>query len=174
MMSNNCRVVPKRTHPCSPRSSFSWQLPKQPSSPSKILTIQSNRQTQRSSYPTSKLSSRLPSQTRPDLIFCRLSLLKKPSTPLRLSPTDTLKLTFQIVEEDTKAGVRPHQTFLRFYDDVSGEEGIQPVRVTPGGKAKFELVCPVSLLMTHPSLIQPARRAWPGPRPRFHPHPTRR
>ncbi|KAH7922761.1 hypothetical protein BV22DRAFT_1094055 [Leucogyrophana mollusca] len=68
-----------------------------------------------------------------------LSLTKKPE-PLTLSPTDTLKLTFQITTdgEDGK-GVQPHQTFLRFYDAVSGEEGIQPVRVTPGGKAKFEL-----------------------------------
>ncbi|KAF9236655.1 hypothetical protein BU15DRAFT_89052 [Melanogaster broomeanus] len=59
-----------------------------------------------------------------------LSLTEKPE-PLTLGASDTLKLTFQ--------GVQPHQTFLRFYDSVSGEEGIQPVRVTPGGKAKFEL-----------------------------------
>ncbi|KAI1786739.1 oligosaccharyl transferase delta subunit [Ganoderma leucocontextum] len=67
-----------------------------------------------------------------------LSLAVKVPAPLRLGPTDTLKLTFQIVDEDGK-GVQPHQTFLRFYDAVTGEEGIQPVKVTPGGKAKFEL-----------------------------------
>lgn len=36
--------------------------------------------------------------------------------------------------------MQPHQTFLRFFDPKTHEEGIQPVRVTPGGKAKFELV----------------------------------
>ena len=50
-----------------------------------------------------------------------------------------LKVTFQVLDADGK-GVQPHQTFLRFYDAVSGEEGIQPVKVTAGGKAKFELV----------------------------------
>ncbi|KAI6020002.1 Oligosaccharyltransferase subunit Ribophorin II-domain-containing protein [Pisolithus orientalis] len=67
-----------------------------------------------------------------------LSLTEKPE-PLKLEPSDTLKLTFQITEKSEGKGVQPHQTFLRFYDSVSGEEGIQPVRVTPGGKAKFEL-----------------------------------
>lgn len=51
-----------------------------------------------------------------------------------------LKLTFQVVDKEGGKGVQPHQTFLRFYDEVMGEEGIQPVKVTPGGKAKFELV----------------------------------
>ncbi|KAI6124426.1 hypothetical protein EDD16DRAFT_1561674 [Pisolithus croceorrhizus] len=67
-----------------------------------------------------------------------LSLAEKPE-PLKLGPSDTLKLTFQITENSEGKGVQPHQTFLRFYDSASGEEGIQPVRVTPGGKAKFEL-----------------------------------
>ncbi|EIW78380.1 oligosaccharyl transferase delta subunit [Coniophora puteana RWD-64-598 SS2] len=68
-----------------------------------------------------------------------LSLTQK-SESLTLGPTDTLKLTFQLTEgtPDGK-GVQPHQTFLRFYDAASGEEGIQPVRVSSGGKAKFEL-----------------------------------
>jgi oligosaccharyltransferase complex subunit delta (ribophorin II) len=69
-----------------------------------------------------------------------ISLDKKPE-PLRLSSTDVLKLTFQVAEgKKGGKGVQPHQTFLRFYDEASGEEGIQPVRVTAGGKAKFELV----------------------------------
>ncbi|EJC99366.1 oligosaccharyl transferase delta subunit [Fomitiporia mediterranea MF3/22] len=65
---------------------------------------------------------------------------KLPSTPLALGPTDRLKLTFSITEKgkDSK-GVQPHQTFLRFYDETTGEEGIQPIRVNSGGKAKFEL-----------------------------------
>lgn len=72
-------------------------------------------------------------------LIIRISLGRKPSTPVDLSQTDTLKLTFQVFD-DTDKGVQPHQTFLRFYDEKSGEEGIQPVRVTLGGKAKFELV----------------------------------
>jgi oligosaccharyltransferase complex subunit delta (ribophorin II) len=67
-----------------------------------------------------------------------ITLDKKPA-PLTLSPSDTLKLSFQVVEAESEKGVQPHQTFLRFYDEASGEEGIQPVRVTAGGKVKFDL-----------------------------------
>jgi len=77
------------------------------------------------------------------------SLSTKKPEPLTLGPSDTLKLTFQITESDHGNGVQPHQTFLRFYDNLSGEEGIQPVRVTAGGKAKFELN------MAHPPLSLP-------------------
>ncbi|KAF8995584.1 oligosaccharyl transferase delta subunit [Cyathus striatus] len=68
-----------------------------------------------------------------------LSLTQKPSPAITLNTTGTLKVTFQVVDKDSGNGVQPHQTFLRFYDAKSGEEGIQPVRVTAGGKAKFEL-----------------------------------
>ncbi|KAI0090349.1 Oligosaccharyltransferase subunit Ribophorin II-domain-containing protein [Irpex rosettiformis] len=67
-----------------------------------------------------------------------ISLKQRPE-PLKLAPTDVLKLSFQVVEKDGEKGVQPHQTFLRFFDAVSGEEGIQPVRVSSSGKAKFEL-----------------------------------
>ena len=83
------------------------------------------------------------------MISHRISLENKPSTVVDLSRTDILKITFQVVN-DGDEGVQPHQTFLRFYDEKSGEEGIQPIRVTAGGKAKFELVChpfPPILLM---------------------------
>jgi len=60
-------------------------------------------------------------------------------SPLTLGPADTLRISFQVVEEGKGTGVQPHQTFLRFYDPLSGEEGIQPVRVASSGKAKFEL-----------------------------------
>ncbi len=69
----------------------------------------------------------------------RISLQKRPD-PVVLGTSDTLKLTFQVTEETTENGVQPHQTFLRFFDSTTGEEGIQPVKVTPSGKAKFELV----------------------------------
>jgi len=67
-----------------------------------------------------------------------LSVSKPLKTPVTLGPTDTLKLTFTVATDDGKA-VQPHQTFLRFYDEVSGEEGVQPVRVSSSGKGKFEL-----------------------------------
>ena len=79
------------------------------------------------------------------LCLCRLSTARKPSA-LSLGPKDVLKVTFQVVDEEGK-GVQPHQTFLRFYDEVSGEEGVQPVKVTAGGKAKFELVSHVVRMM---------------------------
>lgn len=59
---------------------------------------------------------------------------------MELGEKDTLKISFQITDQATGSGVQPHQTFLRFYDEKSNEEGVQPVRVTPSGKAKFELV----------------------------------
>jgi len=67
-----------------------------------------------------------------------ITLDKKPA-PLTLSSSDVLKLSFQVVEAEGGKGVQPHQTFLRFYDEASGEEGIQPIRVTTAGKAKFDL-----------------------------------
>ena len=57
-----------------------------------------------------------------------------------LGSSDVLKLTFTVAEKENDKGVQPHQTFLRFYDETTGEEGIQPIRVSPAGKAKFELV----------------------------------
>ena len=62
--------------------------------------------------------------------------------PIQLGSTDTLKFSFTVVAKDQgeAKGVQPHQTFLRFLDKNSGEEGIVPVRVASTGKAKFELV----------------------------------
>jgi hypothetical protein len=54
------------------------------------------------------------------------------SAPLEPSPTETLKLTFQIVDEHRKVALRPHQTIPRSYYDVSGEEVNQPIHITPG------------------------------------------
>jgi oligosaccharyltransferase complex subunit delta (ribophorin II) len=68
-----------------------------------------------------------------------LSLLRNIDIPVQLSATDTLKITFQVLEKDGGKGVQPHQTFLRFYDKQTGEEGIQPLRVSPSGKVKYEL-----------------------------------
>lgn len=68
-----------------------------------------------------------------------ISLAPKSEVSVVLNASDTLKLTFQVVEKDEGKGVQPHQTFLRFFDEDSGEEGIQPVKTTSAGKAKFEL-----------------------------------
>lgn len=70
-----------------------------------------------------------------------LSLKQKASTPVRISGKETLRISFQVVDKESGKGFQPHQTFLRFFDEKNNEEGIQPVRVTPGGKAKFDLVC---------------------------------
>ncbi|KAF7306749.1 Dolichyl-diphosphooligosaccharide--protein glycosyltransferase subunit 2 [Mycena indigotica] len=75
--------------------------------------------------------------------------------PLTLGATDSLKLTFTVVKEDTTDGVQPLQTFLRFYDRVSGEEGIQPLRVTPSGKSKFELNMAKPLPSIPPTTTEP-------------------
>ena len=87
-----------------------------------------------------------------------ISLAHKPSPALSLGSSDTLKLTFQIVDEDGK-GVQPHQTFLRFHDPITGEEGVQPVKVTSGGKAKFELVRSLNHVPAPPSELV-RRRTW--------------
>ncbi|THV03244.1 oligosaccharyl transferase delta subunit [Dendrothele bispora CBS 962.96] len=91
-----------------------------------ILTLQS---------PKFTISSKNGDQLRSEPI----SMTQKPSPPLQLSPADTLKLSFQIVDKDNGKAVQPQQVFLRFYDEESGEEGIQPLRVASTGKVKFEL-----------------------------------
>ncbi|EKM76800.1 hypothetical protein AGABI1DRAFT_78257 [Agaricus bisporus var. burnettii JB137-S8] len=68
-----------------------------------------------------------------------ISLTQKSRNPVFLNATDTLKVTFQVVDKESGEGTQPHQTFLRFYDATTDEEGIQPIRVTQGGKAKLEL-----------------------------------
>lgn len=69
--------------------------------------------------------------------------LARPIPPLNLTAKDTLRLTFTIFtknEAGAAENVVPHQTFLRFFDPATNEEGIQPIRVKAGGKAKFDLV----------------------------------
>ncbi|KZV85016.1 hypothetical protein EXIGLDRAFT_741803 [Exidia glandulosa HHB12029] len=71
----------------------------------------------------------------------RLSLAR-PIPPLNLTSKDTLRLTFTVfvkAEGGQAENVVPHQTFLRFYDPATNEEGIQPIRVKSGGKAKIDL-----------------------------------
>ncbi|KAH9026200.1 hypothetical protein EDB85DRAFT_1869084, partial [Lactarius pseudohatsudake] len=60
----------------------------------------------------------------------------KRADPVVLGASDTMKLTFQVADQTSDSGVQPHQTFLRFFDSMTSEEGILP---TPSGKAKLEL-----------------------------------
>ena len=67
------------------------------------------------------------------------------AAPVHLGATETLRLSFTVVAKEKNPdaeskGVQPHQTFVRFYDKISGEEGVVPVKVASSGKARFELV----------------------------------
>lgn len=57
-----------------------------------------------------------------------------------MSADETLKLTFTVLNDVDSQTVQPHQTFLRFHDDITDEEGIVPVKVSKDGKAKFSMV----------------------------------
>lgn len=76
-------------------------------------------------------------------------MVQPPSPPLKLGPSDTLKLVFQVLEKESEKGLQPHQTFLRFYDPQTYEEGVQPLRVSSTGRANFELVRSFSLSRCH-------------------------
>ena len=106
------------------------------------------------------------SNARRTIVDFRITVGKKPS-PLTLSAKDVLKLTFQVVEGKDGKGVHPHQTFLRFYDEVTKEEGIQPIRVNADGKAKFELVCFFDFLLNASSST--SDRIWQSHLHHFHP-----
>jgi len=71
---------------------------------------------------------------------CSLEIKSTSLPTVDVGKTDTLKLSFTVIDDESNdQGVQPHQAFLRFWSD-SGEEGIQPVKVSSSGKAKFELV----------------------------------
>lgn len=67
-------------------------------------------------------------------------MVHKAAVSPNLTLTDTLRISFQVLDKETGAGVQPHQTFLRFFDPLTNEEGIQPLRVSASGKTKFDLV----------------------------------
>ena len=79
-----------------------------------------------------------------ELRICRRSRIASSKRYNSYKANETVLPDDGPVQEKSKngdgKGVQPHQTFLRFYDPETGEEGIQPVRVGSGGKAKFELV----------------------------------
>ena len=108
--------------------------------PSNPLVSQSPRRTRANSVQSRQSEPPRPEKRTDTSRGSRISLAHKPSPALSLGASDVLKLTFQVVDKEDGKGVQPHQTFLRFYDEVSGEEGIQPVKVSSSGKAKFDLV----------------------------------
>ncbi|CAG7849920.1 SubName: Full=Related to oligosaccharyltransferase delta subunit (Ribophorin II) {ECO:0000313/EMBL:CCA73510.1} [Serendipita indica DSM 11827] len=62
-----------------------------------------------------------------------------PSPALSVRSSDTLRVTFTITDRKSGEGIQPHQTFIRLYDPITKEEGVQPLRVSSAGKAKFDL-----------------------------------
>ena len=57
-----------------------------------------------------------------------------------LGPWDTIKVSLSIFVKGDGKGYQPHQAFMHFYDKVTGEEGVHPLRVGIGGKTRFEMV----------------------------------
>ena len=60
-------------------------------------------------------------------------------TTVTVGKSENLRVSFTVLGDDGTP-VRPHQAFLRMYDDKTGEEGIQPVKVGKDGKGKVEIV----------------------------------
>jgi len=58
---------------------------------------------------------------------------------LKLASDETLKVVFTVFDDQESVDVQPHQTFLRFYDEITDEEGIVPVKVGRDGKARFSM-----------------------------------
>jgi oligosaccharyltransferase complex subunit delta (ribophorin II) len=76
---------------------------------------------------------------------CRLLLQTKLDPHVILGPSETLRISFTVLDKDSGKGVIPHQTFLRLYDPVTHEEGVHPIKVSAGGKGKIDIVCSLQL-----------------------------
>ncbi|QRV76048.1 oligosaccharyltransferase complex subunit [Ceratobasidium sp. AG-Ba] len=64
--------------------------------------------------------------------------LNEPLATVTVGKTENLRISFVVLGDDGTP-VRPHQAFVRMYDEASGEEGIQPVKVGKDGKGKLEI-----------------------------------
>src|SRR5437763_1471236 len=63
------------------------------------------------------------------------------SSPLTLSPDDTLKLSLNIQEKDNDKGFHPHQALLTLTDEKTREQQyLLVIKVREKGKARVELV----------------------------------
>ena len=85
----------------------------------------------------STLTPRYPSR----FYHYRLSIETKLEPHVTVGPSQTLRISFTVVDKSSGKGVVPHQTFLRLYDSATHEEGVHPIKVNAGGKGKIDIVC---------------------------------
>jgi len=69
----------------------------------------------------------------------KLTLEPSKSQQIKMAANEALKLTFTVYDDQKEAAVQPHQTFLRFLDEQTLEEGVVPVKVSRDGKARFSM-----------------------------------
>jgi len=83
-------------------------------------------------------------------ILTSLSVLGSLTYPSKLSKTlnlegsDTLKLTLQIKDKATQAGIQPHQAFLLLTNEDTDVDSVQVLGVANSGRGKLELVSVIS------------------------------
>lgn len=86
-----------------------------------------------------------------------------PSTPLgkavSLDATDVLKLVLTTVDGSTAK--RPHQAFLTLTDPTTGVEESFVFNIKDSGKAKVDLVCGMSQLLTDTTNICSLTKTYP-------------
>jgi oligosaccharyltransferase complex subunit delta (ribophorin II) len=75
------------------------------------------------------------------LYYDRLSLETNLEPHVTLGSSETLRISFTVLDKNSGKGVVPHQTFLRMYDPATHEEGVHPIKVNTGGKGKIDIVC---------------------------------
>ena len=72
------------------------------------------------------------------------------SSPLTLSPDDTLKLSLNIQEKDNDKDFHPHQALLTLTDEKTREQQyLLVIKVREKGKARVELVSNRVIVMNH-------------------------
>lgn len=84
----------------------------------------------------------------PPFYHYRLSLETKLEPHVTLGPSQTLRISFTVLDKNSGKGVVPHQTFLRLYDSATHEEGVHPIKVNAGGKGKIDIVCILRVILS--------------------------
>jgi len=79
----------------------------------------------------------------------RLSTETKLEPHVTLGPSQTLRISFTVLDKNSGKGVVPHQTFLRLYDSATHEEGVHPIKVNAGGKGKIDIVCILRIILLY-------------------------
>ena len=94
-------------------------------------------------------------------ILTSLSVLGSLTYPSKLSKTlnlegsDTLKLTLQIKDKATQAGIQPHQAFLLLTNEDTDVDSVQVLEVANSGRGKVELVSVISRVLKQPVVYGP-------------------